>query len=92
MLHTKYVNCFAFCFIVLGFSDVSTLVNHFVSSFREREKRDKGHEREGQGRKRNRNEREETEKIKTFLPTLTGYKVSRPCSSVSQYQLDAPMT
>ena len=34
--------------IVLGFNDTSTLVGHFVSSPREREKRDsKGDEREG---------------------------------------------
>ena len=57
--------------IVLGFNDTSTLEGHFVSSSREREKRDRresrGDERGGQGRKRNRNESEETEeKIKTF--------------------------
>ena len=48
--------------IVLGFNDRSTLEGHFVSSPREREKRDRresrGDEREGQGRKRNRNESE----------------------------------
>ena len=52
-------------FIVLGFNNTSTLVGHFVSSPREREKRDRKDsrrdEREEQGRKRNRNEREETE-------------------------------
>ena len=46
--------------IVLGFNDTSTLEGHFVSSPREREKRDRresrGDEREGQGRKRNRKE------------------------------------
>ena len=56
--------------IVLGFNDTSTLVGHFVSSPREREKRDRrdssGDEREGQGRKRNRNESEEADEIKTF--------------------------
>ena len=56
--------------IVLGFNNTSTLEGHFVSSPREREKRDRresrGDEREGQGRKRNRNESEETEEIKTF--------------------------
>ena len=56
--------------IVLGLNDTSTLVGHFVSSPREREKRDRRDsridEREGQGRKRNRNESEETEEIKTF--------------------------
>ena len=59
-------------FIVLGFNDTSTLVGHFVSSPREREKRDRRDsrrdEREGQGRKRNWNESEETEEIKTSPP------------------------
>ena len=49
-------------------------------------------EREGQGRKRNRNESKETEEIKTFPSNLTCYKDSRPCPTVSQYQLDAPMS
>ena len=57
---------------MLGFNDTSTLVGHFVSSPREREKRDgrdsRRDEREGQGRKRNRNESEETEEIKTSPP------------------------
>ena len=56
-------------FVVLGFNDTSTLEGHFVSSPREREKRDRREsrgEREGQGRKRNRKESEETEEIKTF--------------------------
>ena len=56
--------------IELGFNDTSTLVGHFVTSLRKREKRyrrdSRGDEREGQGRKRNRNESEETEEIKTF--------------------------
>ena len=59
-LRSEYIDV-----IVLGFNDTSTLVGHFVSSPREREKRDRrdsrGDEREGQGRKRNRNENEETE-------------------------------
>ena len=58
--------------IVLGFNDTSTLVGHFVSSHREREKRDRidsrGNEREGQGRKIKRNESEEIEEIKTSPP------------------------
>ena len=58
----------------VAFKDMSTLVGHFVSSPREREKRDRrdnrGDERVGQGRKRNRNESEETEEIKTFPNTL----------------------
>ena len=61
---------FVFFLIELGFNDTSTLVGHFVSSPREREKRyrrdSRGDEIEGQGRKRNRNESEETEEIKTF--------------------------
>ena len=61
-----------FFLIELGFNDTSTLVGHFVSSPREREKIDRRDsrrdEREGQGRKRNRNERDETEEIKTSLP------------------------
>ena len=48
--------------------------------------------REGQGRKRNKNESEETEEIKTFPSTFTCYKDSWPCPTVSQYQLDAPVT
>ena len=72
---------------------MSTLVGHFVLSPGEREKRDsrsRGDEREGQGRKRNRNEREETDEIKTFPSTLTSYKDSKPCPTVSQYQLYGP--
>ena len=54
---------------MLGFNDKSTLVDHFVSTPREREKRDsRGDERDGQGRKRNRNESEETEETETFPP------------------------
>ena len=55
---------------MLGFNDMSTLVDHFVSSPRERENKrgdSRGDEREGQGRK-SRNETEETEEIKTFPP------------------------
>ena len=54
------------------FKDMSTLVGHFVSSPREREKYDRrdsrGDEREEQGRKRNRNETEETGEIKNITP------------------------
>ena len=65
---------------MLWFNDTSTLVDHFVSSPREREKRDsRRDEREEKGRKRNRSESEETEKIKKIPPsTLTCYKDSRP--------------
>ena len=58
------------CLIVLEFNDTSTLVGLFVSSPREKKKRDKKDsrrdEREEQGKKRNRSESEETEEIKTF--------------------------
>ena len=48
---------------MLEFNDTSTLMDHLVSSPREREKRDsRGDEREGQDRKRKMNESEETEK------------------------------
>ena len=76
--------------IVLGFNDTSTLEGHFVSSPREREKRDRresrGDEREGQGRKRNRNESEETEEIKTFplYPyPLQGWQALPNCKPIS---------
>ena len=38
---------------MLGFNDTSTLVGHFVSSHKEREKSDSRDVREGQGRKEN---------------------------------------
>ena len=67
-------------------------MGHFVSSPKEREKKDRRNsgrdEREGQGRKQNRNESEEIEEIKTSPSTLPCYKDSRPCPTVSQYQLD----
>ena len=68
---TEFLDCALIgVLIVLGFNDMSTLEGHFVSSPREREKRDRresrGDEREGQRRKRNRNESEETEELKTF--------------------------
>ena len=69
-LHLDVLQSQCIRLIVLGFNDTSTLEGHFVSSPREREKRDRresrGDEREGQGRKRNRNKSEETEEIKTF--------------------------
>ena len=53
---------------MLGFYDTSTLEGHFVSSPREREKRDRresrGDEREGQRRKRDREERGTGMKVK----------------------------
>ena len=81
---------------MLGFKDASTLVGHFVSSPREKEKRDRNDsredEREGQRRQRKMNESEATEEIKTAPFTLTSCKDNRPCPAVSQYQLDAPVT
>ena len=75
---------------MLGFNDTSTLEGHFVSSPREREKRDRresrGDEREEQGRKRNRNESEETEEIKTFplYPyPLQGWQALPNCKPIS---------
>ena len=56
-------------------------MGHFVSSPREREKRNRtdstGDEREGQGRKRKMNESEEMEKIKTFslYPLLPAFQM-----------------
>ena len=61
--------------------NMSTLVDHFVSSPKEWEKRgrrdsrgeiedSRGDEREGQGRKRKMNESEETEKLKPFYQYL----------------------
>ena len=77
---------------MLGFNNMSTLVDHFVSSPREREKRDsRENEREEQIRD-NKNESKETEELKTSPYTLTYYKDSRPCPTVSQYQLDTPET
>ena len=56
-------------------------MGHFVSSPREREKKERndkgGDERKGQGRKRERNESLETKAIKTFPSTLTCYKDNR---------------
>ena len=59
------IDCFL---IVLGFNDTSTLVGHFVSSPREREKREEIVEemKERDREERERNESKETEEIKTF--------------------------
>ena len=64
-------------------------MGHFVSSPREREKRDRRDtcsRREEQGRKRNRNEREETEEIKTvplYLYLLQGQQALPNCKPIS---------
>ena len=61
-----------YSFDCVGANDTSTLVGHFVSSPRNRVKRDtrysRGDEREEQRRKRNRNESEETKQIKIPPP------------------------
>ena len=58
--------------IVLGFNNTSTLVGHFVSSPRDREKRhrrdSRGDKREGQGITRNRNENEQNTRNKNIPP------------------------
>ena len=85
--------------MVLGFNNTSTLVGHFVSSPREREKggkeieeiveeiKEKDREERGTGIKVKKQKRQ-----KHSPSTLTCYKDSRPCPTVSQYQLDAPVT
>ena len=76
-------------FDCVGANDTSTLVGHFVSSPREREKRraTRGDER-GTGEKR-----KGIEEIKNIPPPsiLTCCKGSGLCPAVSQYQLDAPV-
>ena len=57
--------------IVLGFNGTSSLVGHFVSSPREREKRDRnsrGDEREGRGGKRNEQEWKGRNRINKIIP------------------------
>ena len=82
-------------FDCVGVYDTPTLVGHFVFSPREREKRDRRasseNKREG-WKKKKQNESEETEEIETFpfYPYLL-YMDSRPCPTVRQYQLDAPV-
>ena len=55
VLFDRFLNCL---FIVLGFNDTSTHEGHFVSSPREREKRDR---RESRGDKRGTGKKEEQE-------------------------------
>ena len=81
--------------IVLGFNVMSTLVGHFVLSPREREKwdrRDSRDERDGTGRNENEWQWRNRRNKKHFPFTLTCCKDSRPCPTVSQYQLDTPVT
>ena len=79
-LHKSIVNLL----IVFGFNDTSALVGHFVSSPRERDKKDRRYSRgderegrEGQRRRKCRNRRN-----KTSSSTLSCYKDSRPCPTV----------
>ena len=80
----------AYPLIVLGFNNTSSLEGHFVSSLREREKRDRRDsrrdERKGQRRKRNRNESQETEEIKIFPlgPYLLQGQQALPNLSISK--------
>ena len=80
---------------MLGFKDTSTLVGHFVSCRSEREKEIEEIVEEMKERDREEigimNEREETEEIKTIPSTFTCSK-DKPCPTVSQYQLNAPVT
>ena len=80
---------------MLGFNDMSTLLGHFVSSPREREKRDKEiveemKERDREGRGTGMKVKKQ-KKQKHSPSTLTCYKDSRPCPTVSQYQLEGPV-
>ena len=81
---------------MLGFNDISTLVGHFVLSPREREKEIE--EIVQEMKERDREERgtgmqvKKQKKQKHSPNILTCYKDSRPCPTVSQYQLDAPVT
>ena len=75
---------------MLGFNDTSTFVGHFMSSLRERDRRDtRRDEREEQGRKRKKNKSKKTEDINIFplhlpatrkqaLPNCEPISVGRP--------------
>ena len=80
---------------MLGFNDKSIPVGHFVSSPREREKRERElveEMKEGdRGKRGTRMKVKKQKKSKHSPSTLTCYKDSRPCPTVSQYQLDAPV-
>ena len=88
-------SCKRLFLIVLGFNDRLTIVGHFcrlpekgrkeieeiVEEMKERDREGRGTEMKGK-----------TQEIKTFSSTLTCYKDCKPCPTVSQYQLDAPVT
>ena len=91
----ELLHVWRFWLIVLGFNDMSVFVEHFVSSPKRgrREIEEIVEEMKERDRdERNRNESEETEEIKKSPKTLTCYKDSRPCPTVSQYQLDVQVT
>ena len=68
--------------IVLGFNDTLTLVGHFVSAHREKNRRDsRGDEREGQGKKGTGMKGKKHKRYKYSPLPLP--------ATVSQYQLDA---
>ena len=84
---------FCFVFIELGFNDTSTLVGHFVSEKGTREIEEIVEEmKQMDSGDRKVNESEETEEMKTFPSTLSCCKDSRPCPTISPYQLDALLT
>ena len=57
-------------------------IEEIAEEMKERDREERGTEKE----------RKVTEEIKTFPSTLTCYKDSKPCPTVSQYQLGALMT
>ena len=75
--------------IELGFNDTSTLVGHFMSSSREREKRARRYQRwkRGTGEKGKWMKVKKRRNEKIPPSTFTCCKDSRTCPTVSQYQL-----
>ena len=63
---------------MLGFNDTSTLVGHFMSSPREREKREEtiGEMKERDRRERKMNDNEVTEEIKTIPLPLPAARIA----------------
>ena len=71
--------------VVSGFNDNDNPCGSFCNISQR-----KGEKRRDERENRNRDEREETEEVQTFpLPLdVPGFKDSKPCPTVSQYQLD----
>ena len=66
---------------------------HLPEKGRREAEQDSRDGREGQARKRNKTESEETEEIIKYSSSIPACcKGSRPCPTVSQYQLDALVT